>query len=214
MTHGADIGRSALIVVDMQNDFLHPDGALACRARERPAANIDLAFLQGTIPRVQQLVHAFRAAGQPVAYIAHAMQADYADAQFPYWRIPVMAGRDRLVEGSWGARIVEQLTPAPDARLVIKKGYNGFANTPLDTILRHLGVSTCVVSGVMTCVCVSSTVRGGVERNYRMVVAGDACAEINREGHEAELKVLRRAFADVLTTAEVVARLVRPAAAS
>src|SRR5262249_50682311 len=91
--------------------------------------------------------------------------------------------------------------------LVIKKGFGGFANAPLDTILRTMGVTTCVVAGVTTCVCVSTTIRGGVEHNYRMVLVKDGVAEINRYTHEAELQTMARLFADVKTTDEVVAML-------
>jgi nicotinamidase-related amidase len=62
--------------------------------------------------------------------------------------------------------------------LIDKKGFGGFSNTPLDTILRNLGVTMCAVSGVITCVCVSTTVRGGLECNYRMILVSDAVAEI------------------------------------
>jgi len=89
----------------------------------------------------------------------------------------------------------------------IKKGFGGFANTPLDTILRTMSVTTCVVAGVTTCVCVSTTIRGGVEHNYRMILVKDAVAEINRATHEAELQTMARLFADVQTTAEVVTML-------
>jgi nicotinamidase-related amidase len=89
----------------------------------------------------------------------------------------------------------------------VKKGFGGFSNTPLDTVLRNMGVNTCVVSGVTTCVCVSTTVRGGVEYNYRMVLVSDAVAEIDRESHDSELKTMRRLFADVETTDEVEALL-------
>jgi nicotinamidase-related amidase len=65
---------------------------------------------------------------------------------------------------------VDDLTPREGEHLVVKKGFGGFANAPLDTILRNMGVTTCVVSGVTTCVCVSTTVRGGVEHNYRMIL--------------------------------------------
>lgn len=77
----------------------------------------------------------------------------------------------------------------------------------LDTILRNMGVSTCVVAGVTTCVCVSNTVRGGVEHNYRMILVNDAVAEVSRDTHEAELKTMSRVFADVKTTGEVEALL-------
>ena len=205
---GANIARSALIVVDMQNDFVHPDGGFAHGARENPEAKIDIPFLLGTIPQVKRLIAAFRSAARPVVYIAHVLKADYSDAQFPYWRATVgSCHRTFITEGTWGAKILEELKPDPGEHLVIKKGFGGFSNTPLDTILRNLDVHTCVVCGVTTCVCVSTTIRGGVEHNYRMVLVKDAVAEVHRDTHEAELKTMARNFADVKTTAEVIDRL-------
>jgi len=207
---GANIARSALIVVDMQNDFLHPEGGFAKRACENPEALIDVPFLTGTIPQAKCLVESFRAAGRPVVYVAHVLKRDYSDAQFPFWRVTrgsLAGNRTFITEGTWGAQIIDELKPRDNEHVVIKKGFGGFSNTPLDTILRNLDVNTCVVCGVTTCVCVSTTVRGGVEHNYRMIVVKDAVAEIHRDTHEAELKTIARAFADVKTTAEVVAML-------
>jgi nicotinamidase-related amidase len=70
-----------------------------------------------------------------------------------------------------------------------------------------MGVTTCVMAGVTTGVCVSTTLRGGVEHNYRMILVEDAVAEVNRDLHEAEVKILGRAFADVKTTDEVIQML-------
>jgi len=91
--------------------------------------------------------------------------------------------------------------------VVIKKGFGGFSETTLDTILRNARITTCVVAGVTTCVCVSNTVRGGVEHNYRMILVSDAVAEVSRDAHEGELKTMNRIFADVKTTNEVVEML-------
>jgi ureidoacrylate peracid hydrolase len=205
---GAEVDHSALIIVDMQNDFLHPDGGFAHIAREHPEANIDLRFLRGTIPQVSRLADAFRSAGRPVVYVAHVVKPDYSDAAFPYWRIgvgPSSGNRTFIVEGTWGAQIVDELKPREGEHLVTKKGFGGFApRTPLDTILRNLGVSTCVVAGVTTCVCVSTTVRGGVEHNYRMILVSDAVAEVSRQAHDAELQTMDRLFADVRSTDEVI----------
>lgn len=203
-TLGPDITRSALIVVDMQNDFVHPEGAFAQRARDNPAAGIDMEFLASTIPGIGRLAEAFRAAGRPVVHIAHVVKPDYSDAAFPYWRTNPSGNRTFIVEETWGARIVDELMPKEGEHLVIKKGYGGFSNTPLDTILRNMGVDTCVVTGVTTAVCVSTTVRGGVEQNYRMIVVSDATAETQKEFHEAELKTMARVFAEVKTTDEVI----------
>jgi isochorismate hydrolase len=103
----AEIDRSALIIVDMQNDFLHPDGGFAHLAREHPEANIDMPFLRGTIPHVSRLAEAFRSAGRPVVYIAHVVKPDYSDAAFPYWRIgvgPSSGNRTFIVENTWERR--------------------------------------------------------------------------------------------------------------
>jgi len=213
---GPEIAKSALIVVDMQNDFVHPDGGFAHLAREKPEARIDMPFLIGTIPYVKRLADAFRTAGRPVVYVAHVLKPDYSDAQFPWWRATRGAlggNRTFIVEGTWGAQIIDELKPKQGEHLVVKKGFGGFSNTPLDTILRTMGVSTCVVCGVTTCVCVSTTVRGGVEHNYRMILVKDAVAEVHRDTHEAELKTMARIFADVKTTDEVVEMLARAKAA-
>jgi nicotinamidase-related amidase len=207
---GPDIARAALVVVDMQNDFVHPEGGFAHRARANPEAKIDMPFLMGTVPEAKRLADAFRKAGRPVVYIAHVLKPDYSDAQFPYWRHArgdLASNRTFITEGTWGADIIDELKPKEGEHLVVKKGFGGFANTPLDTILRNLGVTTCVVCGVTTCVCVSTTVRGGVEHNYRMVLVKDAVAEVNRETHNAELDTMQRVFADVKSVDEVVAML-------
>ncbi len=208
MTMIPDTKKSAFIIVDMQNDFVHPDGGLAHRARENPAANFDFPFLMSTIPNVARLAEAFRKADRPVVYIAHVVKPDYSDAQFPYWRLtPPSGNRTFIAEGSWGAQIVDDLKPKDGEHLVIKKGFGGFAGTPLDTILRNMSVSSCIVAGVMTSVCVSSTIRGGVEHNYRMILVEDGVADVSRDHHAAEIKILSRPFADLTTTDVVVATL-------
>jgi ureidoacrylate peracid hydrolase len=142
-------------------------------------------------------------------YIAHVLEPDYFDAQFPYWRLGLVPGGNRThcVRDTWGAQIVDDLKPQEGEHLIAKKGFGGFSNTPLDTILRNMGITTCVVSGVTSCVCVSNTVRGGVEHNYRMVLVKDAVAEVNRDAHQAELRTMNRVFADVKTTDEVITML-------
>ena len=79
----ASYSKSALIIVDMQNDFVHPEGGIAFRAAENPDAGIDIPFIQGTIPHVKQLAGAFRAAGRPVVYVTHVVRADRSDAHYP-----------------------------------------------------------------------------------------------------------------------------------
>ncbi|MBV8457322.1 MAG: cysteine hydrolase [Acetobacteraceae bacterium] len=200
-----DLGRSALLIIDMQNDFVHPKGHFGYCAQRAPDAGIDLPFLRNTIPQIKRLAAAFRKTARPVIYIANVVKADYSDAHFPYWRLGLPPPNDRtfIAEGTWGAQIVDELAPQEGEHLVIKKGFGAFANTALDTILRGIGVTTCVVTGVTTCVCVSTTIRMGVEYNYRMVLVRDGVADRNRENHEAEIRILSRAFADIATTDQI-----------
>lgn len=204
-----DITTSALIVVDMQNDFIHPEGAIGKRAiaRESPGAKNRRGLLASTIPNVKKLATAFRKAGRPVIFIAHVLKPDYSDAAFPYWLTP--SHEQFLFENTWGAQIIDELKPRTQEHLVIKKGFNAFSNTPLDTILRNLKVNTCVVCGVTASVCVSSTIRGGVEYNYRMILVEDATAEVQKELYEAEVKILARAFAQITNTTDLVKTLVK-----
>jgi ureidoacrylate peracid hydrolase len=127
---GPDMGKSDLIIVDMQNDFLHRDGNFSHIAREHPKAQIDLPFLIGTIPNVKRLADAYRAAGRPVVYLAHVLKPDYSDAAFPYWRVgiePASGNLTHCVEGTWGAQIIDELKPQEGEHLVVKKGFGGFS---------------------------------------------------------------------------------------
>lgn len=198
--------RSALIVVDMQNDFVHRDGGFGMSARQ-PGSPIEFDALTETIPKVAELCSAARSAGRPVVYVTHVLRADYSDAAFPFWRAGppgTIRKGNFLIEGTWGAQIVDELAPAPGDHVVVKKGFDAFSNTGLDMLLRNAGVDTVVVCGVKTCVCVSSTVRGASERNYQIVVPADACADNTRRWHDAELVTLSRIFADVLDVPAVV----------
>jgi ureidoacrylate peracid hydrolase len=125
-----------------------------------------------------------------------------------------MKNKQFIVEGSWGAEIVDELAPKASEHRVVKKGFGGFDHTELDLVLHNLGVDTCVVCGVTTCVCVSTTARGAVARNYRLVIARDAVAEVDRETHEAELRTMARAFGDVRPTDEILALLGTAASAA
>ena len=203
----SDISKPALLIVDMQNDFVHRNGSMGVRAKDQPERKIDMEFLSSTTANVKKLAEAFREIGRPVVYIVHIIKPDYSDAAFPYWRNPRPKGKEHIIEGTWGAQIIDELAPRKGEHIVIKKGFGGFSHTPLDVILRNLGVNTCVVAGVMTCVCVSTTIRGGVDHNYRMIIVSDATADIQREMHEAELKILARSFADPKTTDEILQML-------
>ena len=81
------------------------------------------AVLDGHDPHVKRLADAFRKAGRPVVYVAHVLKPDYSDAQFPYWRLPPPPSDNStfVVEGAWGAQIVDDLRPREGEHLVVRK---------------------------------------------------------------------------------------------
>jgi nicotinamidase-related amidase len=140
---------SALIIVDMQNDFVTAGGALVV-----PDA-------QATVPVIAELLARAREAGARVFYTqdSHAP----GDMEFPIWG-------EHVLEGSWGWQIVDALAPRSGERVVRKLRYDGFFGTSLDHELRLAGVTTAVVCGTVANICVLHTAGSAALRGYRVVV--------------------------------------------
>lgn len=194
-TSRVDISRSGLIIVDMQNEFVHPEGwFVRLRGRDYQTETI--------VPNIQRLSLAARNVGRPVIYIQHVLRSDYLDATFPWWKQgPAQSPETKaLVEGTWGAQILGDLQPAEGDFIITKKGYCGFTGTMLNGLLRNLQVNTCIMTGVGAAVCVETTVRAGVGLGFQMIVVSDATGPVDHPN----LAHLSKFFADVHTTKDVV----------
>ena len=204
-TSRADFGKSALIIVDMQNDFIHPEGWFAKHHKWTPKEGEVL--LNTVVTNIEKLSQAARSVGRPVIYIQHVLRADYQDALHPWWREgPGHSPQSKaLVEGMWGAQIIDQLRPTKDDFIVTKKGYGGFTGTSLNGVLHNLGVNTCIMTGVGAHVCVETTIREGVGLGFEMIVASDAVGPLDHPN----LRTLSMFFADVHTTDEVIRSLIQ-----
>jgi ureidoacrylate peracid hydrolase len=187
---------TALIVIDMQNDFCAEGGyversigrdASACRAVAAPIAT---------------LVADARGAGVPVVWVT----ANYATARLPAGMQAI--SRERGITavccapGSWGAKLF-QLEAVPNEPIVEKSCYSGFRGTNLDTMLRSMNIRTLVLAGVQTNVCVESTLRDGHSLGFYMALAEDCVASHMPDLHEATLKNARFLLGDVLTRAQI-----------
>ena len=202
------IKNPALIIVDMQNDFLHPKGFVPRHAGSIgiPQASFDL--LRSPTAAIKKLADHFHGAARPVVYVYTAWETDYSDVAIPLKNMRDTAQREgALVRDSWGAAVIDELTPREGSVLVMKKSYGGFFQTPLDRVLRNRGVTTLFLTGVATNFCVETTAREAVAYGYEIAVVSDATATYDPEGHQASLKVLATGFGDVLTTDEVIALL-------
>jgi nicotinamidase/pyrazinamidase len=171
-TQEAHLSQKALIVADMLNDFLDPAGALYIGAQGREI----IAF-------VAQKIAEFRAGAGVVIFVCDAHAPD--DREFRIF--PAHA-----VKGSWGARIIPQLAPAPSDDLVEKTRYSAFARTELDDLLKRRQVTEVHVVGVCTSICVMETVKELFDRDIPTVVYAQGVADFDPEAHAFALKQMQR----------------------
>jgi ureidoacrylate peracid hydrolase len=200
-----DLEKAALIIVDMQNDFIHDNGFVrkSSQGIGVPADSLDL--LKKPIPFIQRLAKSFRTNGRDVIYIYTAWEKDYSDVALPLKKMGAKAKEmGALVKGSWGAQIID---PHPNDHRVMKKAYGAFFQTPLDRTLRNLGINTLVMTGVATNFCVETTAREAVAYGYDIIMVRDGTATFDPEGHQATLKVITTGFGEVMSTDEVLGLL-------
>jgi ureidoacrylate peracid hydrolase len=195
------LDRAALLIVDMQNGFCHPDGSVS-----RGGASI--AHCQAVVSPVASLLAAARTCGVPVIFTRFVYRADYADGGILVHELrPHLKDRRALVQGEWDAEIVDELRPRPGDFVVDKNRFSAFYGTSLESILRSLDIHTLVVCGVTTNMCVESTVRDAGQRDYRVYVVRDAVGELDSERHAHALRAMAFGFAYVVDREEVEAAL-------
>jgi ureidoacrylate peracid hydrolase len=188
--------KTAVIVVDVQNDFCHAEGALGKTGAPTAAA-------MEMIPNLQRLLAGARAAGAPVIFIQTIHEAA-TDSDAWTWRSGgAVSGCCR--KNTWGAEFTE-VAPLADEPVVIKHRYSAFINTRLDSVLRTLKVENLIMTGVSTNVCVESTARMGYMLDYNIVFLSDCTAAYSPEEHEGALYNMRSHFGIVATADEVIAQ--------
>ena len=175
-----DPARTALVVVDMQNDFVREGGGLLV-----PDA-------KATIPAIRMLLELARANGVRVVY----SQDTHRDGD-PEWRIWPEHAR----EGSWGWEIVDELAPAPDDVVLRKPRYDAFYGTPLNHLLRLWGVDTLVMCGTIANICVQYTAASAALRWYEVVIPRDAISALDPFDLESSLRQTALVLDGRITTA-------------
>jgi nicotinamidase-related amidase len=175
-----DPARTALVVVDMQNDFVREGGSL-----RGPDA-------EATIPAISGLLELARANGMRVVF----SQDTHRDGD-PEWQI----WPEHCREGSWGWEIVDALTPAQDETVLRKVRYDAFYGTPLDHLLRLWGVDTLVICGTVANICVHYTAASAALRWYDVVIPRDAVSALDPFDLESSLRQTEFLFAGRVTTA-------------
>lgn len=186
-----DPARTALILIDMQRDFLEPGGF-------GETLGNDVGRLAAAVGPCRTVLEAARRAGILVLHTREGHRPDLSDAPpakvargAPSLRIgdPGPMGRI-LIRGEPGHGIIPALAPAPGEPVIDKPGKGAFYATELEPMLRHRGIETLLVGGVTTEVCVHTTVREANDRGFRCVVLEDACASYFPEFHAAAIAMV------------------------
>lgn len=223
-----DPERTALLVVDMQNDFGTKGGMF-------DRAGIDISQIQKAVAPTARVIAAARKAGMKVIYLKMGFRPDLSDAgtrDSPTWikhemmhfgeAVSAPDGTESriLIRDTWNTAIVSELKPQPDDIVVWKTRYSGFYQTELDSVLKRLNAKVLVFTGCTTSVCVESTIRDATFRDYSPVLLADCTAEpIGRDlpatNHDASLFLIQCLFGWVSRSDHFIKALeARPAAAT
>jgi nicotinamidase-related amidase len=163
----------ALIINDMQNDFIAEGGALRV---ERAAACVE---------PIKKLKMRMKKEGVPVIYVCDTHFR--IDKEFDKWGCHVL-------EGTWGAEIVEELNPDEDDYVIKKRRYSGFFATALDLLLRQLQIDEIVLTGVLTDICIQHSAADAFYRGYRTVVPRSCTETFSDEKKEYSLNFMKEIY--------------------
>ena len=188
-----DPKRTAIVLVEYQNDFASEGGALHDAVR-------DVMDRTGMLENTRRLVEAARAAGATIVHAPIAYVPGYRElALHPYGILKAVVDANAFVKGEWGAEIVDALAPREgDVVVEGKRGLDSFATTNLDFILRARGITTIALGGFLTNCCVESTMRTGYEKGYHVITLSDCVAATSAEEHENAIRFDYPMFSEVM----------------
>lgn len=191
-------GRTALVAIDMQNDFLHPEGWYARQG-------IDTAHMRAAIEPTAALVREARAHGVPVVWTRHGFR-DLRDAGILARHRPFFEGGG-LRQGTWGYGLLEDCGPAEGDRFVDKQRLSAFFGTNLELVLRALGAETVLFCGVLTNQCVAATGKDASFRDLQPIVVREATGTTLPHLHEPALEMMAVGWAEVRGLDDALAAL-------
>ena len=187
--------KSAVLVVDVQNDFCEPAGAAGRGGKDTAAA-------MSMIPALQHFLGEARAHGTNIIFV-QTIHEPSTDSDAWVGRRANPDARNCL-SGTWGAAFTG-IAPLPHEPIVIKHRYSAFVNTRLDSVLRTMKVENLIVLGVATNVCVESTSRHGYMLDYNVVLVSDCSAAYDRAAHDMTLLVHTKYFGTVASAGAIIA---------
>jgi ureidoacrylate peracid hydrolase len=198
--------KTAMIVVDMQNDFV------------QEGAPIEIPRARAMVPRLNRLLNVCRAHQIPVIYIHHVIRGGDIDAGRLADHHEAIRNNQAIIAGTPNVEIYDELKPQPGDLVVAKPRYSAFYGTDLEAILRSKGIDTLIISGTVTNVCCESTTRDAFSRDYKVIFLsdGNAAGDLPDMGfgpvsaeeiQKVVLTVLAMCFAQVSSIDQVMAEI-------
>jgi len=178
-----DPAKTALVVVDMQNDFVKEGGSLVVSDAE------------GTIPAVLRLLELARSSGMRIIFTQDTHAA--GDPEWDIWP-------EHVEEGTWGWEIVDELSPREGEYVIRKIRYDAFYGTHLDHFLRFWGVDTLIICGTVANICVHYTAASAALRWYRVIVPRDATSALHTFDLESSLRQTAFLFNGTITESDAI----------
>jgi nicotinamidase-related amidase len=197
-----DPAKTAVVLIEYQNEFTTDGGVLH-------GAVAPVMDKTGMLDKTVALVEAARRAGVTIMHAPITFAPGYGElSRHPYGILKGVVDGNAFVKGTWGAAIVDRLTPAAgDIVIEGKRGLDTFASTNLDFILRSRGIETVILGGFLTNCCVESTMRSAYENGYRVITLTDCTAATSPEEHDNAIAYDYPMFSIPVESAEVIAAL-------
>ncbi len=189
---------TALLVIDMQNDFI------------KEGAVLEVPKIREQIPKIKKLIDTCRGLGMPIVYTRQVYRPDIAVRPLILDMFSLL-DKSGLREGTEGAEIHKDLKPLPSDFIVNKLRFSGFYNTNLESILRNVGkrrsIDTVIICGTVTNICCESTARDAFERDFKVVFGSDITSAWSDEFQNLTLKTIEYAFGWVMSLNEIIKAL-------
>ncbi len=181
-------GRTVLVIIDPQNDFLHPEGWYAEKG-------IDISHMQRSIEPLKQLIKDCRAKNIPIVWTRHGTKG--VEDGGPFMRLRPFLAEGGLRQGTWGYEVLEELGPHEDDWYVEKTRLSAFFQTNLESVLRALNADTVLYTGVLTNQCVAATSKDSTFRDFKSIVVEECTGTTFPHLHDPAIEMMRVGWAEV-----------------
>ena len=195
-----DIQKTALLVIDMQDEFIKPHWT-----------HFWIPQATRIVPTINQIIKACRNTKIPIIFTVYSKTHNYLDRPHTLWNMPSRSYTKEIDQSTLfqTGTIWKDISQEKNDIIIHKSSYGAFFDTPLETILKNLNKDTVIITGTLTNFCCSMTARQAYERGFNVIFTSDATATHFPDMQEYELKILRRGFAKIMTTSEILHTLTK-----